>query len=70
MMVRSNAVAGRDEDYNRWYDEQHVPDLLATPRWLQRNAIGRRIRPSDAFDASRVDCQFFAPLGPRVVPRR
>ena len=36
--------------------------------WSRENIA--RIRPSDAFDASSVDCQFFVPIGPRVVPRR
>ena len=39
-------------------------DLL----WSRKNIA--RIRPSDAFDVSSVDCQFFVPIGPRVVPRR
>jgi hypothetical protein len=29
-----------------------------------------RIRPSDAFDSSSVDCQFFAPMGPRAIQQR
>jgi hypothetical protein len=30
-MVFSNAVDGKDEEFNNWYDSVHVPDILATP---------------------------------------
>jgi hypothetical protein len=30
-LVFSNAVEGRDEEFNDWYDNVHVPDLLAIP---------------------------------------
>ena len=39
-------------------------DLLWSPENIAR------IRPSEAFDASSVDCQFFSPIGPRIVQRR
>lgn len=28
-VVASAPVAGREDEYNTWYDERHVPDLLA-----------------------------------------
>lgn len=31
MIVRAAPVAGRDDDFNRWYDERHLVDLLAIP---------------------------------------
>ncbi|WP_380872321.1 hypothetical protein ACFB49_32670 [Sphingomonas sp. DBB INV C78] len=112
MTVRSNATPGKDEEYNRWYDEFHVPELLMTPTlvaaqrfrisdvspadypgylkpefryltvyeieseslehtrevlWAPSNIA--RIRKSDAFDSSRVDCSLYVPLGPRVTER-
>lgn len=30
-LVFSNAKEGRDEEFNDWYDNVHVPDLLAIP---------------------------------------
>jgi hypothetical protein len=113
MTVRSNPVAGREAEFNEWYDRQHVPDLLATPTlvaaqryrlapvelpaypgyvqprhshmvvheietddlvrtrdllWSPENIA--QIRPSEAFDASSVDCQLFTAIGPRVVRQR
>ena len=112
MAVRSNPVAGRDAEYNEWYDQEQVPALLMTPTllaaqrykladvdlpsdrgyaqpqhrymvvyeietddirktrdliWSKENIA--RIRPSDAFDAASVDCQFFTPIGSRVLRR-
>lgn len=30
-LVFSNPADGKDEEYNRWYDAVHLPDVLATP---------------------------------------
>lgn len=30
-IVLTNAEAGREEDFDRWYNEVHVPDLLRVP---------------------------------------
>ena len=27
-VVRSNALAGKDDAFNRWYDETHLPEVL------------------------------------------
>lgn len=31
LLVYSNPAAGKEAEYNRWYDEQHIPDLLKIP---------------------------------------
>lgn len=31
LVVTSNAVEGREDEYNDWYDNQHVPDVLNVP---------------------------------------
>jgi hypothetical protein len=33
-IVRSNPVPGRDEDYNRWYTERHLADVIAVPGFV------------------------------------
>jgi hypothetical protein len=33
-LVFSNAVAGREDEYNRWYDTQHAPDVVAVPGFV------------------------------------
>ncbi len=30
-VVFTNAVAGREKEYNDWYSEQHLPDVLRVP---------------------------------------
>ncbi|MDB5714817.1 MAG: hypothetical protein JWO15_2214 [Sphingomonadales bacterium] len=30
-VVLTNAVPGREEEFDRWYDEQHLADVLAIP---------------------------------------
>lgn len=30
-----NAVAGREDEFNRWYDNQHLYDCLATPGFIR-----------------------------------
>jgi hypothetical protein len=44
LVVPSSAKQGRDDDYNQWYDNQHIQDLLAVPGIKS----GRRFVPSAA----------------------
>jgi hypothetical protein len=30
-VVFSNPVAGKDEEFNQWYDNVHIPELLSVP---------------------------------------
>jgi len=39
----TNAVAGRDDEYNQWYTNQHVPDVLKVPGFV----AGRRFQLAD-----------------------
>jgi hypothetical protein len=32
--VFSNPVAGHEDEYNKWYDEQHAPDVVAVPGFV------------------------------------
>lgn len=41
LVVPSSAKEGRDDDYNEWYDNQHIHDLLAIPGIKS----GRRFAP-------------------------
>jgi hypothetical protein len=31
MVVQSKALAGRDADFNKWYDSQHLPEICSLP---------------------------------------
>lgn len=31
LVVLSNPVDGREDEFNEWYDNQHIPDLLRVP---------------------------------------
>jgi len=31
VIVLSNSVEGNEEEYKRWYSEQHIPDILQVP---------------------------------------
>lgn len=33
-VVQSNPVPGREEEYNRWYNERHLADVLAVPGFV------------------------------------
>jgi hypothetical protein len=33
-VVRSVPVAGREEEYNRWYSERHLQDVIAVPGFV------------------------------------
>lgn len=40
-LVFSNPVAGKEDEFNEWYDNVHLPEVLATPgmRSAQRFAL-------------------------------
>jgi hypothetical protein len=42
LVVPSSATEGRDNDYNQWYDNQHIHDICAVPGVKS----GRRFVPS------------------------
>ena len=33
-IVYSNPVEGKDDEFNEWYDNVHIPELLAVPGML------------------------------------
>lgn len=49
-LVFSNAVAGREEEFNSWYSDRHVHDVLKTPGYLTAQRFRLldhpRLRPS------------------------
>jgi hypothetical protein len=43
MIVFANAKPGRDEEFARWYDDVHLPDVLGVPGFVS----GRRFALSE-----------------------
>lgn len=35
LVVYSNPVPGREDEYNDWYNNQHLQDVLAQPEYVQ-----------------------------------
>jgi hypothetical protein len=52
LSVRSRAMPGRQEEYDRWYDEIHVGDVLALPGFLSC----QRFRELDGDGRETGDC--------------
>lgn len=44
MIVLTNAVPGQDDDFNRWYDDRHLTDILEQGPF----AAAQRFRLADA----------------------
>ena len=44
LLAFTNPAPGREAEFNRWYDEQHLPDMLAVPGFVS----GQRFALSDA----------------------
>jgi hypothetical protein len=42
-VVLTNATAGKDEEFNEWYNKRHLPDVLAIPGFT----AAQRFRLSD-----------------------
>jgi hypothetical protein len=47
-LVFTRPFEGRDEEFNTWYDEVHLPDVVAVPgvRSAQRYELGPERRPA------------------------
>ena len=43
-VVFTNPVAGKEDEYNDWYNRHHIPDVLNVPGFVS----GRRFKLSDA----------------------
>lgn len=58
-IVFSAPVEGRDADYNRWYDTQHLPEILAVPGFVsaERGKVVSRdpSKPSRYFAAYEME---------------
>jgi hypothetical protein len=50
LLVLTNAVVGRDDEFNRWYNNQHIPDALDVPGYVaaQRFALAAVQMPGAA----------------------
>lgn len=35
LVVRTNPAPGREDEYNKWYDGEHVPEILAIPGFVR-----------------------------------
>src|SRR5437588_11667078 len=47
LMVTSRCTdPNREEEFNRWYDEQHLPDILTTPHFVAAQRYKLAGRPS------------------------
>lgn len=43
MCVFSNPVSGREDEFNKWYDEVHIPEVLKFPAFMS----GQRFKVCD-----------------------
>ncbi len=50
-VVLSNPTAGNEAEYNRWYNDQHLPDVLNVPGFVR----AQRFKLSDAQMAGEAD---------------
>jgi hypothetical protein len=42
-LAHTNVVDGKETEFNRWYDAEHIPDVLRTPGFV----AAQRFRASD-----------------------
>lgn len=38
-LVFSNPAEGREDDYNKWYDEVHIPEVLTLPGFVSAQRL-------------------------------
>src|SRR3990172_5123499 len=53
MVVMANAADGRDDEFRKWYDDIHMPDVLETPGFARatRYELGTRYVPAEGPSA-------------------
>lgn len=56
MLVSTNPVPGREDEFNRWYDAQHLPDVLR----LDGMVAAQRFRLADAEPAQDAPHRYLA----------
>lgn len=51
LLALTNAVEGRDEEFNKWYNEVHLPDVLKIPGIIaaKRYKLSEEQRGSGSF---------------------
>lgn len=84
LAVHSNAVAGREDEYNDWYSNRHLDDLLALPgvtaarrmKLADRQLRGRTqpfnylaLYEIETDDVNAVIDELFARVGTDRMPR-
>lgn len=47
ILAMTNCMPGQDAEFNRWYDERHLHDVLAVPGVVS----AQRFKTSDGFDS-------------------
>jgi len=45
MVVLTNPVPGREQEYNDWYDNRHIPDVLAVPGFVGAQRFNLVVNP-------------------------
>jgi len=50
-VVFSGPTAGQEDEYNRWYNEQHLPDVLKVKGFVAAQRFRLQPGPNDAADA-------------------
>ncbi|MCU1346574.1 MAG: hypothetical protein JWL70_2840 [Acidimicrobiia bacterium] len=41
MLVFTNPVEGREDEFNKWYDEVHLPEVLTVPGFVAAQRYGQ-----------------------------
>ncbi len=83
LVVHSNAVAGREDEYNEWYSGRHLADLMALPGVVSARRLklaARQMRTQSPFkylalyeieadDVNAVIDELYARIGTERMPR-
>lgn len=56
LAVFLNAVEGKEEEFNKWYEVHHVPDALSLPGMKN----GQRFKTGPAYMGQSAPCKYMA----------
>jgi hypothetical protein len=50
LLVLSNPTEGQEDEYNAWYDGQHIPDVLKTPGWISAQRFKMTVKVTEGAE--------------------
>jgi hypothetical protein len=69
LVVVTSPMPGREDEYNQWYDEQHLPDVLRVPGFTAAQRFKLLSHSPGSLPGDYLAIYEFEPMAPIDDPR-